>query len=257
MRLLNAIFLGILFHVSQKVGPTIVIFGYFYSLHHFASKNGDGMVPISTALTIIACVAAASLFLLFFKTYITRWSRNADKACYPNFDKWCLKHLIRYDLRSNRIRVTSRAILEVFKTVSLFTLLAIVALIGSKVLAFVVVVIVVSVTLITLVLPEPQPGQKETLLTLIAKPDNYAEQLLIFALLFGLAVSPSVSQNLLGDSATVFLIARFAGAIKLMARSINKIMMTQKYNRMRWARDVEVKKWASSELSGPPQVPAE
>jgi hypothetical protein len=229
--LLRSILVGILLQISQKAGPTVILFAYIYALHHFVTANGAAGLPLSTGLMLTAAVAVASILVMALKTVIGKVSARADAEILPQLDSWCLRRVLKCDMRLMRIRMTSRALLDFLKTSSLFLLLVLVAFNASMVLAITLLFVLAGVTALTVYLPKKMPSEHDTLLQHAMRPANYAEQLLIIGLLLALAIEASADANLLHSTMLVFVIARFGGALKVFARSIKRLLVSRRLAR--------------------------
>jgi hypothetical protein len=243
LQLFRAIVLGVLLHISRKAGPTVILFGYIYALHHFVSQGDGKGLPLTTGLYLITAVIALSVMLMGFRTVIEQASQRADAAILPRLDAWCLRRLLKCDMRPMRIRFSSRYLLDGIVTGCLFLLLTAIAFSASLPLALTLVVVLVAITAFTYYFPHDNGSAgSRTFLQQVMRPANFAEQILIFGLLFVLAVQASADANLVQSTIMVFLIARFGGAFKLFARSFRRLLMTHRRARQRWRHDKLVRR---------------
>jgi hypothetical protein len=225
----SATLLGVLVFAIQKLGATVIIFAYLYSVQHLGTEAvtfRGWEVPITYLL--VAAVTILSILLVSFKSIMISASRRLDARCIHVFDGIVIHHLYRWDLSVGTIRSKSLSLHAALKIIVLFTLLSTIAAFSSLVFPAIVFLVILATGVLAYRFPTPAAFQNRPHLQPLLLPENYGELILIFGLLVGfLFVAPDRS-SLLGSVAVLLLIARFSGQLRVLAKTLARLSTWRK-----------------------------
>jgi hypothetical protein len=255
---LLALIVGTLTFIVRRLGASLILFGYIYVSHTawFAKYAAQEMSP-SADIRLALVMMALGAIVIAFKSAFTALSRRLDAQALPFVDRFSLLQINRGDLTILTLRNKSKAIMDAAKAALLIVLLIGLCLFVAKPLSIILAVVLALVVSLAVVAGKRGGGQKGWLAAYLQQPDNYCETLLVMGLIVAFLVITR-QDGLISGTVLILLIARFAGAFRMLATNLQTLVRQAKAdkavwmrrqaaadqaerNRQRWLRDQEIR----------------
>lgn len=198
-------------------------------------------MTIPAEVPIVAAVIALSVAMVSFKSATLAFGHRLDAACMPRLDQFVLHHVHGNDLSLQNIRMKSMTVLTILKTTTLFIVLAAIASLNSTALALMILAAVAIVAALAYLFPRPSVLLNWPHIQPITNSDNYAELILVAALLIGFLFVLPKDASIIGGTILILLVARFSSQLKVLAKSIRNLTHWRRWIIWYW-QQVEIRK---------------
>jgi hypothetical protein len=220
----SATLFGVLVFAVQKLGATVVIFAYLYSVEHVGVKTTTILGwTVQVNHLLVATITLLSVLLISFKSMMLSTSRRLDSRCIHVFDSFILHHVHNWDLTLTSIRAKALSAQSTLKALSMFVMLAIVASINSFVFPGIILIVLLVTAVLAYNVTSPAFFESWPHVKPIFEPENYSELFLIFGLLIGFLLVVPDRGSLLGSVIVVLLVARFSGQLRVFAKNVARL----------------------------------
>ncbi len=246
--IIKSLVFGTLSFAVRRLGTSLILFAYLYVAHSkkFSQlENAQGWND--PHILLAAAVILAGIVLIAFRSAFTHYCQTLDAKALPRVDQFILAHLNRYDLTIMNLRGKSRAVLEASKAVLLMLLLALLCVFAARPLALILLVLIVLTLLLSwLVGRVPQEKANATTLSKLRyQPENYTEIMLVAGLIIGfLLITPT--SGVINGTVLILMIARFGGALRLIATNIVSLLRWHAKDKLNWDRKRQAREKAAA-----------
>ncbi len=220
--ILKALIFGTLSYVVRRLGISLILFAYLYSLHssQFKAYAADPAHAYPESL-LAAVVIGLGILIILFRSIFSHYSQTQDQKALPRIDQLTLRHLNRGDLSIMHLRAKSRAALECAKGILLMIILIFLCAFAAKPLAIILAILLLLTLAISLSVGRKpaDPAMTSFFSRLRSQPDHYVEILLMAGLIIGFLLITR-SGGMISGTVLILMIARFSGALRTIATNL-------------------------------------